>query len=569
MPAGIVWGGKLAGGLALVLLAELIVFIPSSAASGGFPGLAGLGIETGVYWAVLSVPVPLFLIAWVGSVALRSRSPWLVVDLLLVVAVPAMLFVIARRLLRFGHRPELSWALAAAAVVVVALLSATLAQVVAGRTDARRGHGAQSLTLWGILLLATGAGAAWAERVIDPGVGRLVHALPNPAGARGNLVFVEGSAAPDGAGRVLYLRDLAAGTERVLPMSRRNAVSADGSRVAIVTVRHTLKASRLVELEAIDTARGGLVVLDLPDFPEGMALSSDGSRLAVVVAGVCQVVELPSLRLLASARVPSAGRWAYAPLFASPDRVRLHPYRMAYAKFGEPAREITDPVAAEIDLPTKSLSTFGPYPVSTIPFKSVKPAQGLPTEPYFVLHVGPDLSRVLVVAFGAARSVRLLDATTGNVLASFDGPEGAANLVACFLADGRVVVADWVPGGRRLVVLSPQGERLSEIALPSSTARVRLGYEPAPGLLAVGFEDARKEKEWNWSLADLGSGQLRPLPIKPLQRPFWFSDSTIPVPGSPATRLGLGLEKGTYRLVLYDPVTGATTPLTRGWPAGK
>jgi hypothetical protein len=380
-------------------------------------------------------------------------------------------------------------------------------------------------------------------------------------------VFVEGSVAPDGAGGVLYLRDLAAGTERVLPMSRESAVSADGSRVAIVTVRNTLKASRLVELEAIDTARGSLVVLDLPDFPEGMALSSDGSRLAVVVAGVCQVVELPSLRLVASARVPSEGRWAYAPRFVSADRVRLHPIRMAYRKSGEPAPEITDPVAAEIDLPTKSLSTLGRYPIGTIPFKSVKPAHGLPTEPYFRLHAGPDLSRVLVVAFGAARSVRLLDASSGRVLASFDGPEGAANPAVCFLADGRAVVAEWVPDGRRLVVLSPDGERLREIGLPASTGRIRLGYEPAPGFLAVGVQDSGTKEKWDWSLADLGTGRLSPLSVEPLQRPFWFSASSIPVPGSPATRLGL--EKGTYRLVLYDPVTGETRPLTRGWPAGK
>jgi hypothetical protein len=345
-------------------------------------------------------------------------------------------------------------------------------------------------------------------------------------------------------------------------MSWESAASADGSRVAIVTVRDTLKTSRRVELEAIDTARGGLVVLDLPDVPERMALSSDGRRLAVVVAGVCQVVELPSLQLLASARVPSEGRWAYAPLFVSDDRVRLHPIRMTYRKSGEPAREITDPVAAEIDIPTKSLSTLGRYPIGTIPFTSVKPAEGLPTEPYFQLHASPDLSRVLVVAFGAARSVRLLDASTGSVLASFDAPGGAANPAACFLADGRAVVAEWVPDGRRLVVLSPQGDRLSEIALPSSTARIRLGYEPVPGLLAVGTEDAARREEWGWSLVDLATGRPRPLAVEPLHRQWWSGASSVPAPGSPASRLAL--EKGTGRLVLFEPATGAMTPLTRG-----
>ncbi|HYN43724.1 MAG TPA: hypothetical protein VE129_18245, partial [Thermoanaerobaculia bacterium] len=78
LPSAVVWGGKLAGGVALVLLAELIVFLPASAASGRFPGLPGLpalGLDTGLLWAVLLSAVPLFLLAWLGSVALRSRSP--------------------------------------------------------------------------------------------------------------------------------------------------------------------------------------------------------------------------------------------------------------------------------------------------------------------------------------------------------------------------------------------------------------------------------------------------------------------------------------------------------------
>jgi hypothetical protein len=243
---------------------------------------------------------------------------------------------------------------------------------------------------------------------------------------------------------------------------------------------------------------------------------------------------------------------------------------MAYAKSAQTAqspREITDPAAAEIGVPAKSVSTLGRYPITAIPFRPVKPVQGLPTEPYFSLRASPDLSRILVVAFGAARSVRLLDASTGSLLASFDGPEGAANPAACFLADGRAVVAEWVPDARRLVVLSPQGERLSEMALPASTARIRLGYEPAPGLLAVGIEDAARKEEWGWSLVHLASGRSRPLAVEPLHREWWSGATSVPAPGSPASRLAL--EKGTGRLVLYDPATGATTPLTRGRPAGK
>ena len=186
LPAPVLWAGKLAGGLALVLLTELVVLLPSSAASGGFPGLPGLNLDTPVLWAILLSAIPFFLLAWVGSVAIRSRSPWLVVDLVLLVALPPSLFLIARRLIRYGHGPEPSWVLVPLGVLIAALLAATLAQVAAGRTDARRGHGAQSLVLWGLLLAGLGAGALRAERMIDPGVARLVRAWASPAGRRGN-----------------------------------------------------------------------------------------------------------------------------------------------------------------------------------------------------------------------------------------------------------------------------------------------------------------------------------------------------------------------------------------------
>lgn len=566
LSAPVIWGGKLAGGLALVLAAELLVYVPASLAGGGFPGLPSISDDPRALGLLLLLAVPLFLVAWAGSVALRSRSPWLVVDLLLLVGLPAALFAAGRRLLRFGHPPRLSWAVAATAVLLVALLAATLAQVVAGRTDARRGHGAQSLTLWGLLLAGTAGAAIVAERTIDPGVTSLVRAWATPAGARGDLVFVEGSTDEQGWGGVLYLRDLAAGRERVLPMGWDFAASKDGSKVAIVTVGESLSKSRQVELEAIDAASGRTVVLGLPDAPEGLSLADDGSRLAVVASGLCQVVELPSLRLLASARVPSEGRWAYAPIFVSRDRVRLHPQRPAYRKSNEPAREITDPQAAEIDVPSKSVSMLGRYPIAGIPIGTPPPSGG-PAGPYFHLRAGPDLSRVLVTAFGTARSVRLLDAATGAVLASFDGPDGTSGPAAAFLSDGRVVVADWVPSGRRLVVLSPGGDRLSEVSLPGATARVRLGDEPAPGLLAVGVEDSSTKDEWDWSLVDLRTGQRRSVAFEPLQRRFWVTGSAIPAPGSPASRLAL--EKGTFRLLLFDPTTGRTTPLTRGWPSGK
>lgn len=561
----VIWGGKLVGGLALVLLAEAIVFLPSSAASGRFPGLWGGTGDTWVIWAVQLLAVPLFLLAWVGSVALRSRSPWLVVDLVLLVGVPALLFVIGRRLVRYGHLPRPSWALAAAGVLLAALLGATLAQVFAGRTDGRRGHGAQSLTLWITLLLATAAGAAWAERVIDPGVTRFVRAWAFPAGEGGDWVFVEGSAQESGEGRTRYLVNLSTRRTRLLPVTSGAVVSADGSRAAYVT--GSPFASREITVETIDLKTSEAASLDLSEAPTGIALSADGRRLAVVSQGICNVLELPSLRSLAAARAPSA-RWACEPRFVSPDVVRLYPRRNRRAAEGstEASRVIEDPVAAELHVGTKTVTTLATYPITSIPFPSRK-VPGTDPGPVFHLLPSPDLSRILVLGFGSAHGLRLLDAASGRVLASVDGSEEMGNPIGLFLADGRTVVSEPIAAGRRLAILAPDGTRQGEIALPAGTKYVRIGHEVARGLLAVSLTRDGQAETWDSYLADLASGGVRPLAVQALDRPFWTDSVFVPAPGSPATRLAW--DKGSGRLVLFEPATGATKPLTRGKAAGK
>lgn len=561
--APVIWGGKLAGGLALVLLAEALVLLPASAAGGAFPGLPGISLDTPVLWAILLLAVPFFLLAWVGSVALRSRSPWLVADLVLLVAVPALLYRILLRLARHDHPPEPSWAVGGGAVLVVALLAATLAQVVAGRTDPRRGHGAQSLTVWGILLVATATGAAWAERVVDPGVGRLVHAWVEPMGPGGDWVFVQGAARESGR-QSRYLENLATGESRLLPFGGIATVSADGTR-AVLVASFFFGPSKEIMLKTIELSGGEPRALFLSDWPSGVALAPDGKRLAVVLGGICTVYELPSLRSLASVKVPTS-RWTYEPLFVAPDLVRLHPRRnsrFAPDRSVVVAKAPEDPVVAELHVSRKTLSTVATLPVSALPVRP--PSAGIDLGPVYQLLPSPDLTRVLVLGFGSAHGALLVEAATGRVLASVEA-SGTGHAFGFFLADGRSVLSEPAPEGRRLLVLGPDGARQGAIDLPSGTRYVRFGYEPAQGLLAIGLDTDLSADKRDGYVADLVTGQLRPLQVEIPGR-VWGEARSIPAPGSPATRLAL--EKGTGRLVLYDPETGATTPLTRGRPARK
>ncbi len=563
----VVWAGKLAGGLGLVLLAELVVAVPASLASGSLLSLPGMSLDDRVLWAIFLLPVPLFLLAWVGSVALRSRSPWLIADLVLLIALPAVLFVVGRRFLRYGGWfepvPVISTAIG---VLVAALLLATFAQVVVGRTDARRGHGAQSLVLWGILLMAAAAGTLWAERTLDPGVGRLVRAWAQPSGSNGDWAFVQGSARKDGAGNTAYLLNLSTGRSILLPLGWSAIVSADGSRAAYVHVS-TLSKEDGVELEAIELDTGESVTLDLSEWPDGVDLAADGRRLAVVSRGMCSVLELPSLRLLASARAPSSA-WTYVPRFVSPVIVRLHPirsWRRGADGSGPAARAVESPEVAELHVQTKSVTTLARYPIASIAIPARK-GQGLDPGPLFSLVPSRDLSRVLAIGAGTAYTVRLLEASSGRVLASVDGSEELGRPTGIFLADGRVVLSEPIPEGRRLVLLSPDGTRLSEITLPANTSSVGFGPEPGKGQLSVALASEERTELKVWYLVDLQAGTLRPLADETPPFRYWFDGQSYPPPGSPVTRLALDADT---RVVLYDPATGAQTPLTRGWPAGK
>lgn len=555
LTAPVIWGGKLVGGLALVLLAELVVYLPSSIASGRFPGLVDR-FDAPAMAALLLLAVPLFLVAWVGSVALRSRSPWLVIDLLLLVGSAGAVYLLVRRLLYYALVPEPSSALVVAGVVLAALLAGTFAQVAAGRTDARRGHGAQSLALWGILLAGLIAGAVWVGRILDPGVGRLEGAWAEPAGSGGDWAVVEGGAPGSRWGMARYLVDLESGRSiRLRPGS--TTVSTDGSRAAHVAWRKS--RSQELELEAIDLRSGESAVFPLAEEPDGIDLTPDGGRLAVVAAGLVRVVELPSLRLLASARVPSE-EWAHVPRFVTPDLVRIFPSRLRRTEDGEGPRSFGDPELLELDVARRTVAARARYGLPARPDGGSAPGRSSRRRFYF-LEPGPDRSRVLVTALGTVKGVRLFEAGSGRVLAALDGPEGPGQPRGTFLADGRLVVAEPGRDGFRLDLLSPDGDRLASLPLPGRSHGIRFGSEPAPGRIQVSLAKDESRMTWAWFLVDPVAGKAAPLAGDRPQRFWWTGQLSYPPAGSPATRL-LGDADG--RLVLLDPATGERRALTRG-----
>ncbi len=565
LPAWALWAGKLLGGLLLVLASEAVVLLPASLASGRFPGLWGSTADTVALWGVLALPLLLFPLAWVSSVALRSRSPWLAVDFVLVPVVALAFWIPTRRLLGHGFAeglPRLVGALAA--LFAVALAAATFGQLVGGRTDPRRGHGVQSLVLWGTLLAAALGYEVWSRRVVDPGVEGLVTAWYSPAGTALSWVYVSGTSGGSGHVRASYLVDLERRRSVLLPPAWGPLVSRDGTR-ALLSAWPDGFGSGAPQLVALDLAArhpasdpeeiapaGGVTSYDL---------SADGRSAAVVSGDTVQVVRLPGVGLLASVRIPSAAesgpggtRWSYEAGFLPDGKVRLLPRRRLWkgpAPDSPPA--VPPPPILELDVAARRVSETGRY--------DIPPVSG-------GLWLAADGSgeRLLVRAIPFDRTVWLLDARTGRRIATFEGaPDGKPGFSG-FLADGRIVLLERQGDDRQVRVFDRDGREARSVPLGLRGPSVRVGPEVAPGVLPVAVEERsgnRAGREYRLVLVDVGAGRISP--VKGDLRPAlggdwpWAVGLRSPVfPGSPASRLFLDADG---KPVLLDPATGAIRPL--------
>ena len=145
------------------------------------------------------------------SVMFRSRSGWLLLDLAGLLVVVLVGASAGKTLYDDFALWDLIYALLLlACLAVLAFWAASAAQVTVGRTDARRGHRAQSMLLWGTLLVAVVTFDLYAYWVVHAGPGDLVYpeAMPAP---RGSWLLVGGTARNRGDFMPSFLLDAATG----------------------------------------------------------------------------------------------------------------------------------------------------------------------------------------------------------------------------------------------------------------------------------------------------------------------------------------------------------------------
>jgi hypothetical protein len=528
LSGGAIWAGKIAAALVLVLGCGVLVLAPAAQMgidSNPF-GIQGFNLESSVaLWSVGLLG--LLLAAHAASLMVRSRSPWLLLDLVALGTVAGLYWSSSRRLILAGVGAHAPWSggaffdprvwIAAGSflVVLLALALAGLLQVVRGRTDLRRGHRVLSLSLWGTLIPAAAVLAGLSFWWIGGGPGDL-RSIDEVLGApQGTWVALVGSSSRIVHYQQGFLYDLGSGRSvrtgfgtASIELGPQVRFSADGRRVVWLAYDGVPFNSPLAVFR-LDLDRAGArpvrTQISYPVVPRSLALSPDGRRLAdygYYAQKRVTVSDVDTGRLLAAAELSSTtGRPGLA--FADAGHLRLYD-----ASLYDVAGVSTEARQADSEILELDLASRAPRFEVT---GHLRGALGFTN-----LSLSPAGDRALVRGY---EGLRLCDARTGEMLA----PLGDRKSTGSFLADGRIAVLSRVAGGRELRVFAPDGRsELRRFAFPGAWAVVvgdpSPSGQPAPDLLRIAVS-AAPPSPWEVRLLDLASGGSQSLGVRKLLSP--------------------------------------------------
>jgi hypothetical protein len=564
LPGWSIWAGKLAAALALCLGAGLLVLLPALLFEGATR--AALAANPGWLLAGVAIPVALVLLANLLSVMARSRSPWLAFDCAALAAVVLLGANAAERLLRAGMgggalgepiQGLLQRALLVLApLALLAALAGGAVQVVAGRTDLRRGHRLLSLTFWGLLLAGVLGLVGWSAWLVAATPGDLTRVARAEAAPAGDMLAVQGVAAHREGYAPLFLMDASSGRfSRLFTVpdwSERGPVlfSGDGRRAVWFEPQALLSRRPSAVLVHLDLtrpeARPVQTSLSFSERPRVAALSPDGRLFATLQGDRLTVEDVDAARLLATVPVAPGSFWQSRLQFLDGAHLRYFHTERPERPLGRGLRAI---VVTDVDLATGRSQEIGRTPpVDDVAFYEVSPDGS-----HLLVHQ-PELRLGLFAARGGAPLAELR----------------AGYVVSGFLSDGRVLAASLGnprpfegadpgiagpanPAGpakelKELVLLSAEGVEERRFPLPDSTL-FRVGGQPIPGRLVIALREPGAGREhWESRLLDLATGSIAPLGHDLLP---WGGLSRVP--GSAGSRLFL---RGGGQLVLLDPATG-------------
>jgi hypothetical protein len=484
-----IWAGKWAAALVLVVTTGILAAIPWMAA---FP-LSEVGGHHGDSWlrAMLDGPGAVFLLAVIvftiglanfAAALYRSRSPWVALDLALLLATfwATRRYVAPLWLYRvFDARNEWNMSIALAPLVA-GLLAGSVAQVAAGRTDVRRAHRALSLGFWGVVALTLlWAAGYWAwVRSAGPADVNVRAVAGDPSG---RWVYVEGRGRHHGGWYPHgLLIDTASGryAARLDPLQDRPyesfgaLFSADGRTAARP---HEDRHGAAIAVYDLSGAMPRLTEVALessppPTWMTAFALSPSGASVFAVHESGASLFALPSGRRVATTTIGPGWRPAAVRFLAEGEaRAWLVPWTN------------TGPALERAEMRVVDLLADGRSRTSTFPI-----SRALDRTTAWRGVSADAAGRRLLTRDGG---VRLRDGATGALVATL--AEGGDWLSTLFLADGRVVVGTAVnalgtsPPQVSLGVFDPQGTKLGGTSLDLWPWGLSVGPEVAPGRVLV------------------------------------------------------------------------------------
>jgi hypothetical protein len=559
LPGWAIWAGKLASAFVLALGSGLLVVLPSLLLGdrpdpAGLSGSLSFAANAGLWAGSVSL---LVLLANAAAVMVRSRSPWLLLDLVAATVLTAALWVESSRLAAAGATGVVMLVqIVVLAVLLAALAAASAIQVLRARTDLRRGHRLLSLTLWGLLglaALAVSGYGRWVLAASPEDLDGFGFVMPAPAGT---WVAILGRAERRAGFEPLFLLETRSGRYFRLAgfwayrFWSGPVFSGDGR--SAVWLEPENRRGLPLAVWRLDLARPGARPVALPIVfdevsPRGLALSRDGRRLAAIQHGRILLMDLATGRTLASVPAPSGeDLWQDRLLFLDSGALRFFGTRPIDDREDERALRVID-----VDPGTgKVLRNF------TLPAPGERASD-----------LSPDGNRVLLHTRDLTLTpskVRVVDLTTGESSPPISVP-GVTGSAVLFGRD-RMIILERGGGKAILRLLDLRGIRgirgireITEVRrFEIPTDRLRLGGRPAPGLLVVTIVPPGSRNDWasrRSLLLDLDRGTVRPL----ISGMASAASPDLP-PGSPGTRLFF---QNRGELVELDPATGRRRVILR------
>ncbi len=559
------WAGKFSAAWLVVLGAMFVTLLPATLLGEGLVNLELLDNPAGTtslgarflspLWTLAFVAVAILLfmaLAHALSVMFRARSPWLILDAVMVVLLPALAWWGFRRVMAENLQFMLLIALFVwGGSLLFILLPAGALQTALGRCDLRRGHKVLSITLWGTasaaVLLVTGY-IVWATSIAPSGLKSISYIRPAPEGP---WVIVGGPGRGLGPyADATFLLNSQSGAWARLSLNMWGGVplfSPDGKTA--VFFRRPMSESEPGEVVSFDlTAAGdpepvhhGIL---FPGWSPDLTFSPDSSKLAILHDLSLDVYDLPSWKLAAVRKLDlkNAGDL----VFAGDDLIRIY-QGSAGPQGSKPGVETLS--IFEWDLGKKTFDATG----------KTDDVMG------WSLRISPDRTRMLLVQAGAQSSRLLLcDARTGAVLKVLWQAAAISKAGGAFLQDGRIVVIERKGDERTLRVFTAAGDEQHTVQWSPGTDRgVGFGPEPLPGKVLLSSYVRRSEwiKTNEMHLWDVDTGAITLLPG--LHATWsgwwsWYNRDIAASPGSQGADLFLN-DKG--QLVRYDFATGQQTPI--------